>query len=152
MPCLPNFWRRLRSLFGVGNREGSEGDEIGEPLSPGLRRCLTVLADPPQILVNLAIVWILHLYAAELEEETDGAIGWTQESLESVPPVLLSRTRDELIRNYETLKQNILGGQLQDAPVPRKTLPYPETLVPSNRLKGSGEGCTDELDGGSVKN
>ena len=93
MPCFPNFWRRLRSLFGVGNREGSRGEEIGELLSPGLRRCLTVLADPPQILVDFAIVWILHLYAAELEEETDGAIGWTQESLESVPPVLLTLRR-----------------------------------------------------------
>ena len=117
MPCFPNFWRRLRSLFGVGNREGQEEEEIGEPLSPGLRRLLTVLADPPQILVDLA------MYAAELGEETNGAIGWTQESLESVPPLLLSRTREELIRNYEALKQNILRRQPQDAPVPGNSGP-----------------------------
>ena len=118
MPCFPNFWRRLRSLFGVGNREGSRGEEIGELLSPGLRRCLTVLADPPQMLVDLAIVWILHLDAAELGEETNGAIGWTQESLEPERRFLASRTREELIRNYEACVQNILKYRPQDAPVP----------------------------------
>ena len=121
MPCLPNFWHRLCSLFRVGNREGSEGEKIGEPLSPGLRRTLTILADPPQILVDLAIVWILHLY--ELDEETDGAIGWPQESLESVRPLLLSRTWEELIRNYEALIQHISRNQPKDAPVPENPGP-----------------------------
>ena len=117
MPCFPNFWRRPRSLFRVGNREGSEGEEIGEPLSPGLRRLLTVLADPPQILVDLA------MYAAKLGEETNGAIGWTQERAESVPPLLLSRTREELIRNYAAWKQHFSRDQPQDAPVPGNSGP-----------------------------
>ena len=127
MPCFPNFWRRLRSLFRVGTREGSEGEEIGEPLSPGLRRMLTVIADPPQIIVDLAAelgdlavnqAIVLRIYAAELGKETNGAIGWTQESLEPERRFLASRTREELIRNYEACVQNILKYRPQDAPVP----------------------------------